>query len=144
MNKQSFPHEFLEEIKIVQGIINRMATNSFMIKGWTITLVVISLLIDGKDIHCAVAFLPWLVFWILDAYYLRQERCYRKLYEWLIVNRKDSLNQLFDMNAESRFGHEVDGILYIMISKTLLPIYGVILVLIIILSYYSISVMPNV
>jgi len=144
MSKQSFPKEFIEEIKIVQGIIERMAKNSFMIKGWAITLVVISLLIDGKGIHCAVAFLPWLVFWILDAFYLRLERCYRKLYEWLIVNRKESQKLLFDMKAESRFGHEVDGIFYTMMSKTLLPFYGVILVLIIIISYYSIFIMSTV
>ena len=142
MSKQSFSKEFFEEIRIVQGIIKRMANNSFMIKGWTITLVVISLLLGNKDIYRAVAFLPWLVFWILDAYYLRQERCYRKLYEWLIVNRKESRNLFFNMEAESRFGDEVDGIFYTMISKTLFLFYGVIFVLIIIVSYYSIFVVP--
>ena len=29
----------IEHLKMIQGIITRMNTNSFQIKGWTITLV---------------------------------------------------------------------------------------------------------
>ena len=85
-----YPEEFIRELEIVQKIIDRMARNSFMIKGWTITLVVISLLVGGQPIHKIGAFLPWLVFWIQDAYFLRIERCYRKLHEWLIVTRPEA------------------------------------------------------
>lgn len=144
MSNPPASNEFIEELKIVQRIIDRMAKNSFMIKGWVITLVVISLLLNNDGISKAVSFLPWLVFWILDAYFLRLERCYRKLYEWLIVNRKENHTLLFDMKAESRFGDEVDSLYYIMISKTLLPFYGVILVLILIITYYSIFFIPTI
>ena len=135
MTPKQFDDEFFNEIKIVQKIIERMARNSFMIKGWTITLVVIALLVDGSPVHNIVAFLPWLVFWILDAYFLRLERCYRKLYEWLIENRPENRELMYDMKAESRFGKNVEGIIGTMLSKTLAPFYLTILVLIIIISY---------
>lgn len=29
-----------KEIDLIQGVINRMAQNSFLLKGWTITIIV--------------------------------------------------------------------------------------------------------
>jgi len=52
----------IEELKIVQDIIKRMALNSFLIKGWTITLVVATLLLKGKKFQTFIAFIPILVF----------------------------------------------------------------------------------
>ena len=133
MATPKFDEEFFREIEIVQNIIERMARNSFLIKGWTVTMVVVALLIEGLSIHNVVAFLPWIVFWVLDAYFLRLERCYRKLYEWLILNRPNNRELIFDMNAETRFGTSVDSIWGTMISKTLASFYLMILVLIIII-----------
>ena len=64
----------LKEIEIIQDIIRRMGFNSFMIKGWAITLVVVSLLLKGTEYQVWIAFIPLLVFWFLDAYFLWQER----------------------------------------------------------------------
>ena len=50
----------LEEIEIIQYIIKRMAFNSFLIKGWTITLVVIALLLKGSKFQVFTAFFPML------------------------------------------------------------------------------------
>lgn len=50
---------------MIQGVINRMARNSFALKGWAVTLV---------------AYIPILVFWGLDAYYLLQEKLFRALF----------------------------------------------------------------
>ena len=87
-NKESLKECMLKEIEIIQDIIKRMAFNSFMIKGWAITLVVVSLLLKGTEKYQIwIAFIPLLVFWFLDAYFLWQERLYRKLYEWVINNR---------------------------------------------------------
>lgn len=46
------------EVEIVQDIITRMGTNSFLVKGWAITLIVTSLLITGFSYHHYVALLP--------------------------------------------------------------------------------------
>lgn len=130
-----FQDEFFHEIEMVQNIIDRMARNSFMLKGWAVTLVVVSLLVEGQKIHFAVAFLPSLVFWALDAYFLRLEGCYKKLHEWLIVNRPANRDNMFDMNAR-RFEKNVDSILTIMISPTLSLFYGTILVMVFIINLY--------
>ena len=74
----------IRHLELVQGIISRMANNSFMLKGWAVTLVFGIFVLAGKDtdkLYFLVAYLPVIVFWGLDAYYLFQERLYRSLYD---------------------------------------------------------------
>ena len=125
----------LKEIEIIQDIIKRMAFNSFMIKGWTITLVALTLLLKGSKYQVLIAFLPLVVFWFLDAYFLWQERLYRRLYEWVIQNRLQTDEYLFDMNAY-RFKHKEQSILRIMFSITLGWFYGSIFILTLIYAIY--------
>ena len=130
-NKESLKEYMLKEIEIIQDIIKRMAFNSFMIKGWAITLVVVALLLKGTKHQVGIAFIPLLVFWFLDAYFLWQERLYRKLYEWVIDNRLKTDEYLFDMNAY-RFEDKVQSRVRIMFSTTLGWFYGSIVILIVI------------
>jgi len=74
----------LKHLEMIQAIITRMAGNSFLVKGWSITLIAAILAIAVKDKVYAmvwVAFLPTLMFWLLDVFFLRQERLYRKLWD---------------------------------------------------------------
>jgi len=131
-NKESLKEYMLKEIEIIQDIIKRMAFNSFMIKGWTIILVVVSLLLKGTEKYKIwISFIPLLIFWFLDAYFLWQERMYRKLYDWVINNRLKTEEHLFDMNAY-RFKDEVQSKFRIMFSITLGWFYCSIAILIII------------
>ena len=131
-NKNNLKEYMLKEIDIIQDIIKRMAFNSFMIKGWAITLVVVTLLLKGTEKHQVwIAFIPLVVFWFLDAYFLRQERMYRKLYKWVINNRLKTEEYLFDMNTR-RFEKEVQSIPRIMFSITLGWFYGPMAILVII------------
>jgi len=130
-NKESLREYMLKEIELIQDIIKRMAFNSFMIKGWAITLAVIALLLKGTEYQIWIAFIPLLVFWFLDACFLWQERLYRKLYEWVVNNRLKTDEYLFDMNAY-RFKEEVKSKFRIMFSITLGWFYGSIAILIII------------
>src|SRR5688572_16361539 len=67
----------------VQAVIARLATNSFLMKGWALT---VSAGLFGYAIAKAswpialLGFLPSIGFWFLDSYYLRQERLFRCLY----------------------------------------------------------------
>ena len=119
-----------KEIDVIQSIINRMARNSFLIKGWTVTLVVVSLLLKGNKYHVVLAFIPILIFWFLDSYYLWQERMYIKLFQWVIENRPKTSDNLFDMNAR-RFKNDVQNKLRIMFSVTLGWFYGSITLIVI-------------
>lgn len=121
--KEELKEFMLKEIDIVQDIIKRMASNSFMIKGWTVILVAITLLLRGSKYHVFIAYIPIIVFWYLDAYFLRLERLYRRLYKWIINNRLKTDEYLLDMNYQ-RFEDQEQSILGVMFSKTLLLFYG--------------------
>ena len=127
-DKKSLKEYLLTEITIIQDIIKRMAFNSFMIKGWALTLVIVVLVLKGTGYQLWIAFIPLLVFWFLDTYFLWQERMYRELYKWVIENRLKTDEYLFDMNA-SRFRKKVKSKFRIMFSITLFWFYGSIVVL---------------
>jgi hypothetical protein len=130
-NEENLKEYMFKEIEIIQDIIKRMAFNSFIIKGWAITLVVMTLLLKGTENQIWLAFIPLIVFWFLDAYFLWQERLYRKLYDWVVNNRLKTDEYLFDMNAY-RFKDKVQSKLRIMFTITLGWFYGSIAILIII------------
>ena len=82
-----------KHIDLVQSIITRMAQNSFVIKGWMITIVVglfLFLQNDNLQNNFLIYLFPIIGFWLLDSYYLWQERLYRKLYGSVISNLKES------------------------------------------------------
>ena len=61
-SKEELKEFMLKEVDIIQDIIKRVASNSFMIKGWTITLVVVVLLLKGSKYQVFIAYIPLLVF----------------------------------------------------------------------------------
>ena len=76
-----------KHLEFVQAAITRMANNSFLLKGWTVTLTAAVIGLVAKETKpelVLIAFVPALAFWGLDAYYLTLERRFRKLYEELI------------------------------------------------------------
>ncbi|MGN8372221.1 hypothetical protein ACR9J5_06130 [Helicobacter pylori] len=90
-----------EELKILQGVINRMAQNSLECKKWTLALAVgvLSLKIEAISHLYGLCVLGVLLlcFWFLDAYYLTQEKLFRKQYQWLIENRLKTDERLFEV-----------------------------------------------
>ncbi len=91
----------IEELKILQGVINRMAQNSLECKKWTLALAVgvLSLKIEAISNLYGLCILGVLLlcFWFLDAYYLMQERSFREQYQWLIKNRLKTDERLFEV-----------------------------------------------
>lgn len=75
--------ERLEHLKMLQSVINRMAQNSFVAKGWSVALAtgILAASVAGREPSLGtLALLPILAFWGLDAFYLRQERLFRALH----------------------------------------------------------------
>jgi hypothetical protein len=135
-----------KEIDLIQNCINRMAQNSFLVKGWLITLltVVIALLPETINIKilCAIGFVVVMCFWYLDAFFLKTERLYRWKYEWIISNRQTSNANLYDLNPynkgmwinqEGAKVKEEPKIVCVMLSKTLTPMYLPLIVIVIFL-----------
>jgi hypothetical protein len=73
-----------KHLEFIQGIISRLAGNSFQLKGWNVALATAAVgLAAAKDSRPTLAVLsivPALAFWFLDAYYLSEENRYRTLY----------------------------------------------------------------
>lgn len=113
----------LKHLEIIQVVINRMAGNSFLLKGWCVTLVSAILALAAKDSNTdfiLVAYYPVLMFWILDAYFLWQEKLFRKLYDE--VRNKNEGNIDFSMET-SHLKNSVKSWSKVGFSVTLLIFY---------------------
>ena len=71
-------------LQMIQAVIARMAGNSFLIKGRSVTPVAALFALAAANTNALfvyLAYFPSFMFWALDAYFLRQERLFRKLYD---------------------------------------------------------------
>lgn len=87
----------LKHLEFIQTTINRMANNSFLLKGWAITVVGGLLAFGFKDLDCRYIFVSLFVlffFWILDGYYLHQEKLFRELYERTAKKKESEIDFL--------------------------------------------------
>ncbi|CAB3964734.1 hypothetical protein BLA3211_02998 [Burkholderia aenigmatica] len=119
----------IAHLGFIQAVITRMGGNAFLIKGWTVALVAAIFALSAKDSNSSfifIAIFPIFVFWVLDSYYLRQERLYRKLYEKVADDTIKS--DKFAMNA-TLFDNEVQPLLRVAFSKSILPFYLLILLI---------------
>lgn len=89
-------------LQLIENVIERMAKNSFIIKGWTLTALggLATLFIANQDKKWSydlliLILICTLIFWWHDAYYLKLERQYRALYK--IVSEKDPAEIDFSM-----------------------------------------------
>lgn len=114
-----------KHLELVQGIINRMSSNSFMLKGWAVSLVAGIFALAEKDtdrLYFLVAYIPIIIFWGLDAYYLLQERLYCSLYDKIRQTEEDKIN--FSLKATAKeFNSEKNRYDSCLFSKTELWFY---------------------
>lgn len=129
-------HESLKEhLLMVQAVIDRMAQCSFQLKNWAVTLAfALAAFLTGEvAVTCLfVPSLPVIAFWLLDAWYLRQERLFRRLYDD-VRSRQSSADFSMDVSA---FKNSVPSLLAASASPTILGFYGPLLVGIVTLAFY--------
>ena len=80
-----------EHLKLVQGVVTRLGGNSFLLKGWAVTLVAGLTAFAKADADRDIAWIACgaiVVFAFLDAYYLAQERAFRRLYEEAVTGER--------------------------------------------------------
>ncbi len=124
---------------MIQGVINRMASNSFFLKGWSVILVSALFALAAKDsnIHFVLlAYFPALAFWILDGYFLQQERLFRKLYDRVRVKKNEDI----DFSMDTSVVKKVKCWFCVCFSKTLLIFHGVIIATICVVAYMLLNV----
>jgi hypothetical protein len=114
----------------LQNIIARMATNSSNCKTWCITLVsaILVVVVDKKiPNYTLVAFIPVILFLLLDAYYLGQEIDFREEYTNFVKKLRSgsaTLENLFVIAPLKE--DEIAGALFRGIrSFSIWPFYGV-------------------
>jgi hypothetical protein len=98
-----------------------MNTNSFWIKGWMITLVSALFALAAKDAnprYVIVTYVAVPAFWLLDAFYLSQERQYRALYD--VTRARDATD--FSMDT-SPYNTGRNTWLASLFSRTMLVLY---------------------
>lgn len=113
----------LKHLDMIQDTIKRMANNSFLLKGWTVTLaaaLVALLAKEGDYKYLLITFFPIICFWLLDGYYLRQERMFRKLFD--VVRIKDSSSIDFSMDTKL-YSRDVESWLKTCFSSTIMTFY---------------------
>ena len=115
-------------LQTIQGVITRLAANSFLLKGWSVTIVValFSLAaIETNKRFIWIAYFPVIIFWFLDAYYLSQERKYKDLYnEARLVEPSSSID--FSLHVD-KFKSKRNSFLATLFSKTVVFFHGAIL-----------------
>lgn len=121
----------MKHLEMIEGIIERMGSNSFKLKGWAVTLVSVigALSAQGSDKRFfLISFIPLLSFWLLDSYYLQLERKYKILYKNVLEKEEDKID--FNMNLQSIVCSDQDtlSIHYCkcLFSKSEILFYGVI------------------
>ena len=91
----------IKHLEFIQGVINRLASDSFRMKGWCVVLVAalfILLAREGRIEFVAVALVPVVFFWGLDGYFLWQERLFRALYDSVRVLEEGEIDFSMDVS----------------------------------------------
>lgn len=113
-----------KHLEFIQGAINRMASNLFFLRGWTITLVAALLALFVKGTDTGYVLIVWFlifIFWILDGYFLSQERLFRALYNHVITLDEKDVD--FSMNTDKYKNDKKNSWVCAMFSPTILIFY---------------------
>lgn len=114
----------LKHLEMIQAIINRLASNSFVFKGWAVTIIAGLSAFATKDTNkklLLVTFFATLLFWMVDAFYLSLERRYRALYAAVALKDKDHIDFSMALPSYSK----VKDWACAMIAPVLLIFYGI-------------------
>ncbi|WP_159394045.1 hypothetical protein [Streptomyces sp. NRRL F-5755] len=113
----------VKHLEFLNLTVTRLANNSFLIRGWAITLVgaLAGVTISSeRPALSLISFIPTLGFWLLDFFYLHQERLFRQLYADVARNSPEIPS--FSMDV-SPYRHQVPR-RKVLLSPTLCLFYS--------------------
>lgn len=115
----------LKHLEFIQNVITRMNSNSFLIKGWTITLVSALFALAANNANIKFVLISYIaipVFWVLDGFFIAIERRFRDLFDEVAIKAEADID--FVMDA-SKFNNGNRIWIAGIFSKTLIPFYGI-------------------
>ena len=80
-----------KHLEFIQAVIARIATNSFLFKGWAITIaagLAAFAAVDSRTALLVLTLASTVMFWGLDGYYLWLERCFIELHNKVAPRRR--------------------------------------------------------
>jgi hypothetical protein len=114
----------IKHLELIQALVTRMESNSFLLKGWSLTssAALFGFALEGTAPGLALAGMgASLALGTLDAFYLRRERLFRRLYE--AVRTRDARVGEFSMDT-STFADEVETGVQTFLAPTVLGVQG--------------------
>ena len=129
--------EEIKHLEFIQNVITRMNTNSFQVKGITVTVVsaLLAIYVSEKNPDfILISIFPLIVFWFLDTYYLTQERKFRGLYNDLLKENRRNI-KLFEMRPDFYKSGKY-SFWTVLFSKTIWTIYLIILIVMLLAYLY--------
>lgn len=126
----------LKHLEFIQGVVNRLSTNSFLLKGWSIGLVSALFALAAHNANAKFVFLayvPGFMFWGLDGYCLWQERLYRRLFD--MTRQRPEEQTDFSMSTASVPRSKGLSWIEAVFSKTLIVFHGTIVFAILIIMF---------
>jgi hypothetical protein len=125
-----------KHLEFINNTITRMAHSSFLLKGWSVTIVSALLVIAAvaEPVIFIIGFLPVIVFWILDGFFLYQERLFRALYDDVRTKKEENID--FSMNPKS-FRGERQSWWSSFWSRALWPFHGVLFLVVLIITLWA-------
>lgn len=113
----------MKHLEMIEGVIERMGSNSFQLKGWAVILVALigGFASQGYDKRFfLIVFVPLIAFWFLDAFYLQMERKYMVFYKNVAEREDDKIDFNMDTRKIVCEGKDAERICYCscLFSKT--------------------------
>jgi len=118
--------KIVKHLEMTQGVVNRLAGNSFSIKSWSMAIIGAALIfiaradVANPNILFAL-FLPVIGFWYLDSYYLWQERLFRAVYDDI----RAQFDTDFSMNPMKHLDKPNCSRATVFFSQTLVVFYAI-------------------
>jgi len=125
----------IKHLEFIQATINRMANNSFLLRGWATTLIGGLLALNFKEIdrrHLFISLAVLALFWLLDGYYLSRERNFVKLYNHIRKKEEEEIDFSMDAGELGKWWAWPRCVF----STTLMLFYGGLLIVILSINHY--------
>lgn len=134
----------VKHLEMIQGVINRLGSNSFHLKGWSMTIIVtISILVINYELpspYFIFAFLPTVLGFLgLDGYFLWQERLFREIYKEISQQQDTD----FKMNVAKHKNKPKCSWSSATFSITLIPFYAIQILLIVLVFMFEQNMLQN-